>query len=256
MGGENVVMVTIFGKFTVSYRDEKISERVAPVENQSWQLLKYLLVNAGRVVTTKEITRELTLTGREDDVLNTLRVRLRRSRILLEGIGLGSAKSGLIMYGDGQFWINRDYRIETDQQKIDQCYISMADQKTPRSGRLDEYMEGLACFGGHYLENSRNSPWISEARAHYDKVYLQLLDRCMETMAETGDFSRVDAVWNSALRIKPRELAVHEKLLRGLIHQNRIAQAATYYSKLAVQLANTGLELPEFTCLMNEPTLA
>lgn len=247
MREENVVTVTIFGTFTVSYQGKRISERIASVENQSWQMLKYLLVNAGRAVAAEEVTRELGLTGREDDVLNTLRVRLRRSRILLEELGLGSARDGLILYGDGQFWVNGDYRIDTDQQRIDRCYLSMAAQV----GGLEEYIEGLTCFGGSFLENSKASPWISEARAHYDKVYLQLLERCMEAMAQAEDFTRADAVWNSALRLKPRELAVHEKLLRGLLRKNRFAEAATYYSKLAVQLANTELKLPEFTCLMS-----
>ena len=82
-------------------------------------------------------------------------------------------------------------------------------------------------------------------------VYEESLNHCMEMMEITGDYTRADAVWNSVLRIRPRELAVHEKLLRGLLRENRVAEAATYYSKLAVQLANTELELPEFECLMH-----
>ena len=170
---------------------------------------------------------------------------------MLADLGLDSAKEGLIMYGDGQFWVNGDYRIVTDQQQIDRCYISMSALEGPKREELDGYIEGLACFGGSYLENSRRTPWVAEARAHYDKVYLRLLDCCMATMAEAGDYTRADVVWNSALRLKPRDLELHERLLRGLLEQKRIAEAATYYSKLAVQLANTEVKLPEFNALMN-----
>lgn len=251
MKKEKVVTVSMFGKFTISYREKKISESVRSVENQSWQLIKYMLVNADRVISAEEIAQELALAGRVTDTANTLRVRLSRSRDILEDIGLGSFKEGLILFGDGQFWVNKDYRIESDQKKIDQCYFSMLTQKTPRREDLDKCIEGLDCFRGSYLENSRSIPWISGARAHYDKVYLQLLDYCMDAMAEMGDYTHADDVWNSALRVKPREPDVHERLLRGLISHNRIAEAATYYAKLAVLFANAGLILPEFNSLIN-----
>ena len=251
MKEENIVTVTMFGKFTISYQGKKISERVAPVENQSWRMLKYILVNAGRGITMEELAQELSAEGEEAAVANNLRVRLSRMRDILGDLGLGSVKNGLILFGDGQFWVNGDYQIVTDRDKIDWCYVSMADQKTPREGKLGEYIDGLACFNGIFLENSRNSFWIGKARAHYDKVYLQLLDFCMEAMAETGDYSRADVVLNGALRLKPWELDVHDRLLRGLLKQNRIAEAATYYAKLAVLFANTELRLPEFNYFMN-----
>jgi thioredoxin-like negative regulator of GroEL len=69
-------------------------------------------------------------------------------------------------------------------------------------------------------------------------------------MAATGDYSQAAVVWKSALRLKPRELDVHEKLLRGMLKQNRVAEAATYYAKLAVQFANTEQRLPEFDYFM------
>jgi DNA-binding SARP family transcriptional activator len=171
-------------------------------------------------------------------------------RDILEGLGLGAVKDGLILFGDGQFWVNGDYDIVTDQEKIDRCYISMSHEETPRGEELSEYIETLLCFGGSFLEHSKASPWINEARAHYDKVYLQLLDCCMEAMAKAGDYSRADVIWNSALQLKPRELDVHERLLRGFLKENRFAEAATYYAKLAVQFANTEQRLPEFDYFM------
>ena len=251
MKDENVVTVTMFGKFTISYRGKTVSERVAPTENQSWQLIKYMLVNAGRVVTEEEIIQELGLAERASKAVNTLRVRLSRSRDILGGLGLGDAKKGLILFGDGQFWLNEEYRIVTDREKIDQCYISLSHQKAPRSEDLGKCIEGLTCFSGSFLENSKDSFWISKLRVHYDKVYLELLDFCMEAMAQTGDYSRADVVLNGVLCLKPWELDVHDRLLREVLKQNRIAEAATYYAKLAVLFANTELRLPDFKYFMN-----
>lgn len=246
----NTVQITTFGIFSLKYGGKIVSERQSPTESQSWQLLKYLVIHAGRVIGMEELTRELSFSGRVTDAGNTLRVRLRRTRSLLEPLGLGGAKDGLILYGDDRYWINPAYTITTDQQEIDRLALPALARLAAGQGDAGECAGAMCAFGGHYLEHSRNSRWVERIRAHYDDLYLRLWDGCVGRMEDSGDFSPSADVWNNAIRLFPREVPRHERHLRALLRAGLLPEAATYYCRLAATLANLSTELPDFTALM------
>lgn len=247
---KNAVNVKMLGAFSVGYNKKKVSENVMLVENTSWQLIKYLLVNSGRTVTMDELKKKLSFSGRIDNIENTIRVRLRRSRQILEAVGLGSPRDGLILYANDQFWINPVFIIKSDVQKIDSCYMSVVAMGAQNGGGLSECVEGLTCYTGKYMENSRPSGWVIKAREYYSNVYIELWKRCIELMRATGDYSKAAAVWQNTLKMMPQQTELHIKFLKGLLEQGLVAEAATYYSKLAIVLSNTEQQPPDFNSLM------
>ena len=111
MGDTETVRVKLLGTFSISRGRLSVSEPLVSRESQSWKMLKYLCANCGRTIETEELKRELIFAGNESNVSNTLRVRLRRARAILDRVGLGGALDGLILYGGGKYCINPDLYV-------------------------------------------------------------------------------------------------------------------------------------------------
>ncbi len=229
----STVSVDFFGNFAVKYKGKRVFERTSGAENQSWQLLKYMLVNAERVVSSQELFEELAFAGRVSDEQNTLRVRLRRSRMLLAPLGLSSHIDGLLLYRNDRFWINNDYTIASDRRTIDLAYMLSMSANVDSAELLHECVSALGCFKGRYLAGSVSSAWIERSRQHYDEVFVVLLERCVKLMDSSGDWSSASTLWQSALRMLPHEAQLHSKLLQSLVRAGMSAEASNYYSKLS-----------------------
>lgn len=246
MAEKKLINVTMFGEFSMEYDGKRIEEGLG--DSQAWQLLKYLVANAGRVVTSAELQQELTFTGKTEDLSNTIRVRLRRSRQLLEALGLEHPKNGLLLYSQDCFWLNREYALHTDRQEIDRRFEALMDGGEPYD--LSACVEALCAFSGQYLQNTKAYGWVGKMRTYYQKVYLHLWDRCISRMEETGDYAAAAKVRTNALKVMPRETGRHLALICGLLKHSHIAGAATYYSKLTMVLIGTGIEIPDFETLL------
>ena len=103
MDGNNTVVIRLLGRFSVEYCGRVLMEPEGVRESQSWRLLKYLCVNYKRATDMDELTKALCLDCGDVNVWNTIRVRLRRTRAILDRVGLGDTQNGLLLYGAGKY---------------------------------------------------------------------------------------------------------------------------------------------------------
>ena len=119
MDGNNTVVIRLLGRFSVEYCGRVLMEPEGVRESQSWRLLKYLCVNYKRATDMDELTKALCLDCGDVNVWNTIRVRLRRTRAILDRVGLGDTQNGLLLYGAGKYWISTvNYRSETNRYQL------------------------------------------------------------------------------------------------------------------------------------------
>ena len=148
MGDTETVRVKLLGTFSISRGRLSVSEPLVSRESQSWKMLKYLCANCGRTIETEELKRELIFAGNESNISNTLRVRLRRARAILDRVGLGGALDGLILYGGGKYCINPDLYVVIDAREADRlCRCSM-DKTQGVKKRLAACLDALKLYGG------------------------------------------------------------------------------------------------------------
>ena len=246
MGDNETVRIKLLGTFTISRGKLSVSEPLVSKESQSWKLLKYLCANCGRMIDADELTRELIFAGSESNIGNTLRVRLRRARAILDHIGLGGAMDGPILYGGGKYCINPELDIKIDVREADRLCRRAADKTLDIKRRLALCIEALRLYDGPCLANSERSMYIDLMRAQYGAMYKALLRQTFSLMRETGNYSGADILCRSALQVCPRDTDVHELIITALLSANHTAEAVAYYTSVAVALANTKDRLPEF----------
>lgn len=246
MGDTETVRVKLLGTFSISRGRLSVSEPLVSRESQSWKMLKYLCANCGRTIETEELKRELIFAGNESNISNTLRVRLRRARAILDRVGLGGALDGLILYGGGKYCINPDLYVVIDAREADRlCRCSM-DKTQGVKKRLAACLDALKLYGGPCLVNSEQSAYIELLRAQYDAVYRALLRQVFPLMREAGDYSGAGTVCRRALLVCPEDTEIHELIITSLLSANCTAEAVAHYTSVAVALANTENRLPEF----------
>ena len=148
MGDNKTVRIKLLGTFPISRGKLSVSELLVSKESQSWKLLKYLCANCGRMIDADELTRELIFAGSENNIGNTLRVRLRRARAILDHIGLGGAMDGLILYGGGKYCINPELDIKIDVREADRLCRRAADKTLDIKRRLTLCIEALRLYDG------------------------------------------------------------------------------------------------------------
>ena len=238
------VKVTLFGRFTISYGGKTISEPLGNLSHQSWLLLKYLIVNAKRVVPLDELEQELTL-REEGNTDNTIRVRLRRGREILAPLGLSDSRQGLLLYARGLYSINDDYMLETDQREFDDCFAMAFDETDPHQA-LDACVKGLQSMNGSFLQYSDNSSWVVKVREQYDSMYGQLLSQYLELMKETKNYSHSKEIFERALLIRPKDTALHDSIIATLSAEQRLREAVICYSKMAAHYICADIPLPDF----------
>lgn len=158
MGDTETVRVKLLGTFSISRGRLSVSEPLVSRESQSWKMLKYLCANCGRTIETEELKRELIFAGNESNISNTLRVRLRRARAILDRVGLGGALDGLILYGGGKYCINPDLYVVIDAREADRlCRCSM-DKTQGVKKRLAACLDALKLYGGRAWSTPSRAP--------------------------------------------------------------------------------------------------
>ena len=174
-------------------------------ESQSWKLLKYICANCGRTISAEELTRELIFAGSESNIDNTLRVRLRRARAILDRVGLGSKLDGLILYGGGKYCINPDLDVRIDVRETDSLCRRAMDKSLGAAERLELCLMALRMYNGPCLVNSKPRAYIELLRAQCDSVFRALLRQVSRSCARRGTIPAlkpsVRARWRSARRM-------------------------------------------------------
>lgn len=252
LGGNDPVIIRLLGRFSVERGGKRVSEPVGTPESQAWKLLKYVCANYARPIRTEELTRALPFPGSEANINNTVRVRLRRARALLDALGLGDSQHGLVLYGAGRFRMNPDYELRVDIGEAERLYALAGNPARPGAQRLTESLEALGLYSGRFLVLSESCGYIDAFRARYDGIYRGLLDTALGLIREYGEYERLDAVCESVLGVWPLDVDMHCAVLRAMLAEGLIGEAATYYSRAAVALANSGAALPDFVSLMDK----
>ena len=240
------VTIKLLGAFTISRGSLLVSEPPVSRESQSWKLLKYICANCGRTISAEELTRDLIFAGSESNIDNTLRVRLRRARAILDRVGLGGKLDGLILYGGGKYCINPDLDVRIDVRETDSLCRRAMDKSLGAAERLELCLMALRMYNGPCLVNSKPRAYIELLRAQCDSVFRALLRQVFPLMRETGDYSGAETICKSALAVCAEDAEVHELVITALLSANRTADAVAYYTSVAVALANKQEKLPEF----------
>ena len=208
---DTTVRVKMFGALRLENYLGQLVEQNADLKH--FLVLKYLLINPGKIFRYDEILKELSPNERkEDDVGSYIRVQLQRLRNELLPLGL-SGDDGLILHNGGLVYINPNYEIQTDtglfirlKEQLDMC--PMEDPKG-----LDLCMEALELYGGALLERTKDEPWLTEHRKYYQRIFSAICHSTMQRTILLKDDRAIPLFCSRAVTNAPADETLHNEII-------------------------------------------
>ena len=244
---KGTVYVTMLGTFSLSYQGAQVREPLSR-ETLHWQLLKYLMENRDRAIDQKELV--WVLWRPEDfgpDVCGTIRVRLRRLRESLGPIGLGDSRAGLVLYAQDKYFLNSDYPLELDVQRLRAFCRLAGNGALPPEERLEACRSALALCTGPYLERSASAPWLETGRRETAAQFRSLVLSAMDLAGQADDPSLGGLLSARVLRMAPEDGELNTRLMIFLMDQGCTAEAVSHYAQLVRMAEAGGKEPPSLT---------
>lgn len=141
--------VRLFGQLELENPWGRVVENPAR-QSLSWLLLKYLLVNPDRGVTSEELWEEV-WTDRETERAGADRVRLHRLRKALEPLHL-DGQNGLVLFHTANYQINPECDITFDTDELFEILTRLRAVPADEPDGLELCRQGLELFRGRFWQ--------------------------------------------------------------------------------------------------------
>jgi len=177
-----------------------------------WLLLKYLLVNSGRLVELPELCNTIWPDGDPDNAENAARVRLNRLRSVLNTIGLGGRK-GLVLQRKLIFSLNQDCSVRTDADEFTELLAEISRTPVNDTGGLALCKQALELYRGPYLQYTPKDFWFESIQESYQKDFCSLVYNTLDRINATGNSEILTLLSQRVLAFGGSDLELHRAML-------------------------------------------
>ena len=207
----NKIHITMFGQFSISYRDKRLCENEYR-GSKMISLLEYLISQRGREITQNELIDLLWSDSKNP--ANALKTLVHRTRAILdEMIPCG----GSLIAGS-----HSSYAFtETDDCVIDSSlfkeYISKAeDESLSRTRRISMYKKAI--------------------NVYFHAIYNSAVDKCAQLLYPMGKFSEIITLCERATMLDQSDEKMHANLIRAFVAMGDYERAAKQYDYIRAYL--------------------
>ena len=227
---DKTVRVQLFGELRLKNYLGQLSEGNANTAH--FQVLKYLLINPGKMHRYEEILKELSYNEQEEGAAATyIRVQVIRLRNELNSLGL-AGEDGLILYNGGLVYFNPNYDIQTDagqlirlKEQIDACPVG-----DPKG--LDLCIDALVLYSGALLEGTNDEPWLKEHRKYYQRVFCAICRSTLQRTVLLDDDRAIPLLCARAVANVPADEQLHDEITDYLIDAGLVDEFMHYSTQL------------------------
>ncbi len=164
--GDSILEIASLGGLSLSFGGRRLQWEA----HNAVTLLLYLL-QVGRMIALRDVQTGLW----SDNVQpNTVRVLINRARRMLDGIAE-------IRVQDETAYLDLDHPVSWDARSFEDAALSAMANSDPL--RVES---ALKLYPGEFLPDY-DSPWVDGQRAHYENLYLGLLDAAVELAGTESD---------------------------------------------------------------------
>lgn len=227
----NKIHITMFGQFSISYRDKRLCENEYR-GSKMISLLEYLISQRGREITQNELIDLLWSDSKNP--ANALKTLVHRTRAMLdEMIPCGDR---LIAGSHSSYAFT-----ETDDCVIDSSlfkeYISKAeDESLSRTRRISMYKKAIALYNSGYLAGAVGETWVQPINVYFHALYNSAVDKCAQLLYPMGKFSEIITLCERATMLDQSDEKMHANLIRAFVAMGDYERAAKQYDYIRAYL--------------------
>ena len=219
--------INMFGEFTISYGENKISE-ANNRKKKVWSILQYLITFRSRDISQDELIEMLWPDDNVDDPANTLKTLMFRVRSVIKQIGIENAKRLILAKGGSYAW-NMEIPCSIDVDDFDKLIETAGAAETTQTDKLAKLLEATEIYKGDYLLQDSSATWIVPISAYYRSKYIKTVTDACEILAALNNYDDIITLCQKAIVVDPYEEFLHYTLLSALIRTNKQQQALSYY---------------------------
>lgn len=203
--------ITMFGEFSVSYKDRTISEH-SKRSKKLWLLLQYLVVHHNRAVAQSEL---IDILSREDEGINptsALKTQIHRLRDILSELG---CEKQVIVCINGAYSINSEIKIEIDAEEFEKAFKEAAANDDPEE-KLSLILNAVNLYTGDFLAKSAYESWVVPLNTYYRSVFSKAVRIAVELLTSMGKLHDIIAICSKASSINPYDEFIHYSHIKAL----------------------------------------
>ncbi len=233
------LLITLFGEFTISYKDKIFTERDCK-GSKSLKLLEYLISYRDRYTTQAKLIDILWQDS--DNPANALKTLVHRTRNMLsEFFG---EDIDFIVSEHGTYSFNKALPHIIDADEFNSLTEIADNEDLQPLKRAQIYRRAMLIYKGDYLSSNAEESWVQPLNVFYDSMYTSLAEKCAKLLYPLGRFTDIVKICEQAVQVSPHNENIHADLIRALVALGEYDLAEKQY-RYAKQLFmdNLGLAL-------------
>ena len=229
---DNTIYVTMFQKFSFSYRDKVIDSDTIK-SDKLIKLFGYLLMNTNRAVPSSELIDFLWFYEEIDNPIGALKNLVYRLRAILKKQFL---LNNFIVTGKGAYSINSEYIIKTDVSEFEYYNDLIIDDQ---DDHLENYDHLIEKYKGKFLTEIKGDHNILSKSTYYHSIFIDRIIEYADILEEKQEYEKMEAIARQAISIDNLEEDVYEILIKSVYFQHQYKKAHELYKSTTDMLYQT-----------------
>ena len=235
---QDILRVQMFGKFELTYGDQKIS-CTGSRSKLLWNLLAYLLCHKGELISSEELIPIIWKYDKNDNPAGAMRTAIHRARSMIGELTNDSSVQFLISKNGGYMW-NPEIETDFDVENFDKLV-----SKTAEKDNAEACLEAIEIYEGKFLPMQSSELWVMPVQAYYHNIYESLIDQVVPFLEKENRFEEGIVICNSALKIDPYSEKIYQYLMRFLLIAEDRQEVVRVYEEMSKLLLTTFGIMPD-----------
>ena len=235
---QDILRVQMFGKFELTYGDQKIS-CTGSRSKLLWNLLAYLLCHKGELISSEELIPIIWKYDKNDNPAGAMRTVIHRARSMTGELTNGSSVQFLMSKNGGYMW-NPEIETDFDVENFDKLV-----SKTAEKDNAEACLEAIEIYEGKFLPMQSSELWVMPVQAYYHNIYESLIDQVVPFLEKENRFEEGIVICNSALKIDPYSEKIYQYLMRFLLIAEDRQEVVRVYEEMSKLLLTTFGIMPD-----------
>lgn len=217
------------------------------IANRPGQLLKYLVTNRSRSVSTDELAEHLWVEPTRKN-MQSVRYYVHELRARLEPEREARAPSSFVVASGGGYALQLGaIRIDADEFEREVDAGLAATERGEHDAARRRLVRGLELYRGDFLADEPYAEWAIDERDRLRQVATEGLRTLAALHRREGDLLGASEALERLCRLDPFDGDVHRDLLEILLERGRRTEAVRRYATLRHRMLSTFGEDLEFT---------
>ena len=236
-----ILKVKLFGGCSLFLGENTIGDD----ENRSkkaWGVLCYLLINRGRLVSSKELFDAVWQEEEQDNPTGALKTLVFRVRRMLDAAGFPS--QDLILSRRGGYTWNPDFEMDLDTERFETLCAAALDENRKMEEAERVCREAFDLYEGVFLPKMAKEPWAAPLCEHYREMYRKLVSRMALFYQQREEYGQMFHICSTAASIERFCEEFQYYRILALFSSGRRAEAMEQYQSVTQMFYREQLATP------------